>query len=101
MLNALHGYSFTTNNKDVGGSLYEIDGAGIGYIESMEDIKEIAVGSSRSNPIKLSDVATVQKSSDLRLGIIQEDGEELPELKKNMFQKNIESENYVTYFKIV
>ena len=70
----------SANNKDVGGSLYEFNGAGfmvqgVGYIESIEDIKNIAVGSYKSIPIKLSDVASVQMSSDLRLGITEENGE--------------------------
>ena len=70
----------SANNKDVGGSLYEFNSAGfmvqgLGYIESIEDIKNIAVGSYKTIPIKLSDVATVQMSSDLRLGITEENGE--------------------------
>lgn len=70
----------SANNKDVGGSLYEFNDAGLmvqglGYIENIEDIKEIAVGSYKSIPIKLSDIATVQMSSDLRLGITEENGE--------------------------
>lgn len=69
-----------SNNKDVGGSLYEFNDVGfmvqgLGYIENIEDIKEIAVGTYKSIPIKLSDVATVQMSSDLRLGITEENGE--------------------------
>ena len=70
----------SANNKDVGGSLYEFNDAGLmvqglGYIEDIEDIKGIAVGSYKSIPIKLSDIATVQMSSDLRLGITEENGE--------------------------
>lgn len=70
----------SSNNKDVGGSLYEFNDVGfmvqgLGYIENIEDIKEIAVGTYKSIPIKLSDVATVQMSSDLRLGITEENGE--------------------------
>lgn len=70
----------SANNKDVGGSLYEFNDAGLmvqglGYIENIEDIKEIAVGSYKSIPVKLSDIATVQMSSDLRLGITEENGE--------------------------
>ena len=70
----------SANNKDVGGSLYEFNGAGLmvqglGYIENIEDIKNISVGSYKSIPIKLSDIASVQMSSDLRLGITEENGE--------------------------
>ena len=70
----------SSNNKDVGGSLYEFNSAGLmvqglGYIENMEDIKDISVGSNKSIPVRLKDVATVQMSSDLRLGITDENGE--------------------------
>ena len=70
----------SANNKDVGGSLYEFNGSGfmvqgLGYIENIEDIKNISVGSYKSIPIKLSDVASVQMSSDLRLGITEMNGE--------------------------
>lgn len=70
----------SANNKDVGGSLYEFNDAGfmvqgLGYIEKIDDIKNIAVGSYKTIPVKLSDVADVQMSSDLRLGITEENGE--------------------------
>ena len=69
-----------TNNKDVGGSLYEMNATGYlirgqGYIRSMEDIREIAVGTYQSIPVKLRDIAAVQMTSDLRLGIVEENGE--------------------------
>lgn len=68
------------NNRDVGGSVYEMNSTGymirgLGYIESIEDIKDISLGTYKSIPIKISDVATVQMSSDLRLGIIEENGD--------------------------
>jgi CzcA family heavy metal efflux pump len=67
------------NNRDVGGSVYELNSTGymirgLGYIESIEDIKDISLGTYKSIPIKISDVATVQMSSDLRLGITEENG---------------------------
>jgi len=69
-----------SNNRDVGGSLYEMNATGylirgLGYITSIEDIKNIPVGTYRSIPIKVSDISEVQMSSDLRLGIVDEDGE--------------------------
>lgn len=72
--------AISANNKDVGGSLYEFNDAGfmvqgLGYIEKIDDIKNIAVGSYKTIPVKLSDVADVQMSSDLRLGITEENGE--------------------------
>ena len=68
------------NNRDVGGSLYEMNATsylvrGLGYIASLEDIKEISIGTYKSIPIRLSDVADVQMGSDLRLGITEENGE--------------------------
>lgn len=68
------------NNKDVGGSLFEMNATGYlirgqGYISSMEDIREIPVGTYQSIPVKLRDIASVQMTSDLRLGIAEENGE--------------------------
>lgn len=68
------------NNRDVGGSSYEINGMGymlrgLGYIKNIRDIEEISVGANQSIPIKLKDVADVQMSSDIRLGIVDENGE--------------------------
>ncbi|MFD1185308.1 efflux RND transporter permease subunit [Pontibacter rugosus] len=68
------------NNRDVGGSLYEMNSTsylvrGLGYIASLEDIKEISIGTYKSIPIRLSDIADVQMSTDLRLGITEENGE--------------------------
>ena len=70
----------SANNKDVGGSLFEFNEAGfmvqgLGYIESIEDVKDIAVGSYQTIPVRLRDVADVQMSSDLRLGITEQNGE--------------------------
>ena len=68
------------NNRDVGGSIYEMNRMGymirgLGYIKSIQDIEEISVGSNKNIPIKLKDVADVQMSSDIRLGIVDENGE--------------------------
>ena len=68
------------NNRDVGGSIYEMNRMGymlrgLGYIKDIQDIEEISVGSNKSIPIKLKDVADVQMSSDIRLGIVEENGE--------------------------
>ena len=70
----------SANNRDVGGSLYEMNATGylirgLGYITNLEDIKNIPIGTYKSIPIKLSDIAQVQMSSDLRLGIVDENGE--------------------------
>ena len=70
----------SANNRDVGGSLYEMNSTGYlirgqGYITGLEDIKDISIGTYKSIPIFLSDVADVQMSPDLRLGIVEENGE--------------------------
>ena len=72
--------AITGNNRDVGGSIFEMNSTsymirGLGYITSIDDIKNISLGTYKSIPIKISDVATVQMSSDLRLGITEENGE--------------------------
>ena len=68
------------NNRDVGGSIYEMNRMGymirgLGYIKEIKDIEEISIGAIKSIPIKLKDVADVQMSSDIRLGIVDENGE--------------------------
>lgn len=68
------------NNRDVGGSIYEMNRMGymirgLGYLKDIDDIEEISVSSYKSIPIKLKDVADVQMSSDIRLGIVDENGE--------------------------
>ncbi len=68
------------NNRDVGGSIYEMNRMGymirgLGYIKDIRDIEEISVASTKSIPVKLKDIADVQLSSDIRLGIVDENGE--------------------------
>ncbi len=72
--------AITGNNRDVGGSVFEMNSTsymirGLGYITSLDDIKNISLGTYKSIPIKISDVATVQMSSDLRLGITEQNGD--------------------------
>ncbi len=68
------------NNRDVGGSLFEMNSMGYmiqghGYITNIDDIKNIGVGVSNSIPVTLKDIANVQMGSDVRLGIVDENGE--------------------------
>ncbi len=72
--------AITGNNRDVGGSVFEMNSTsymirGLGYITSIDDIKSISLGTYKSIPVKISDVATVQMSSDLRLGITEQNGD--------------------------
>ncbi|HEY1115607.1 MAG TPA: efflux RND transporter permease subunit, partial [Chitinophagaceae bacterium] len=68
------------NNRDVGGSNYEVNAMGylvrgLGYIQTLEDVRHIAIGSYQSVPVTLKDIATVQTVGDLRLGIVDENGD--------------------------
>jgi CzcA family heavy metal efflux pump len=72
--------AITRNNRDVGGSIFEMNRAGylvkgLGYLKSKEDIESIRLGMNKSIPIRVKDVATVQMSGDLRLGIVEQNGE--------------------------
>ena len=72
--------SISENNRDVGGSQYELNSSGYmirgqGYIREIDDIKNISLGTYKNIPVKIKDIATVQMSSDLRLGITEENGE--------------------------
>jgi CzcA family heavy metal efflux pump len=69
-----------TNNNDVGGRKFEMSDIGyivrgLGYIKSLEDIENIAIGSKDSVPIRIKDIATVQMGGELRLGFFDENGE--------------------------
>lgn len=70
----------TQNNRDVGGSLYEMNSMGymirgLGYIKNIGDIENIPLGMSKSIPVLVKDVATVQMGGEFRLGITEENGE--------------------------
>jgi len=69
------------NNNNVGGKVLELAGTeymlrGRGYIKSVNDIENIAVGINASGtPILLRDVATVQIGSDMRRGVAELNGQ--------------------------
>ncbi len=68
------------NNNDVGGRKFEMADMGyivrgIGYITQIKDIEEIPLMTQESIPIRVKDVATVQMGGELRLGIIEENGQ--------------------------
>lgn len=72
--------ALNANNRDVGGSIFESNSTaymirGLGYINGIEDIEKISVGSFNSIPVELRDIAHVQMSSDIRLGIVDENGD--------------------------
>lgn len=68
------------NNRDVGGSNYEVNSMGLlirglGYIKTIDDVRNIPIGMYKSVPVLMKDIATVQMVGDLRLGIVDENGE--------------------------
>ena len=69
------------SNNDVGGRLIEIAESefmvrGLGYIKSIEDIKNIAIGTDgRGTPVLIRDVAQVHLGPELRRGLTDLDGE--------------------------
>jgi len=74
-------HAIERSNKDVGGRLLEIAEAefmvrGRGYIESLDDLRSIAIGTDgRGTPILLEDVANVQFGPELRRGLTDLNGE--------------------------
>ena len=45
---------------------------GLGYIRSVEDLREVAVGvDANGTPVRLADVATVQLGPELRRGVVE------------------------------
>ena len=69
------------SNRDVGGRLVEMAETeymvrGLGYIRSIEDIEDIAVGvDERGTPIRVRDIATVGTGPELRRGVAELNGE--------------------------
>ncbi len=69
------------SNNDVGGRVVEYTGReymvrGLGYIQSVEDLKKIAVGTNGDGtPIYLRDVADVHLGPDMRRGLADLNGE--------------------------
>jgi Cu/Ag efflux pump CusA len=69
-----------TNNNDVGGRKFEMSDMGyiirgLGYVKTKEDLEEISLGNYSGIPVRVKDVAYVQMGGDLRLGIVDENGE--------------------------
>ncbi|OGT09854.1 MAG: cation transporter [Gammaproteobacteria bacterium GWE2_42_36] len=69
------------NNNDAGGRVIELTGVeymirGRGYIKSIEDLQNIAVGTNiTGTPVLLRDVAQVQIGSDMRRGVVDLNGQ--------------------------
>lgn len=68
------------NNNDVGGRKFEMSDMayiirGLGYIQKLEDVENIAVSTNQTVPIRIKDIATVQVGGDQRLGIFDSNGQ--------------------------
>jgi Cu(I)/Ag(I) efflux system membrane protein CusA/SilA len=69
------------SNRDVGGRVIEMAETefmirGLGYIKSIDDVKNIAVGVDQAGtPILIKDIATVSIGPELRRGVAELDGE--------------------------
>lgn len=68
------------NNNDVGGRKFEMTGAGyiirgLGYVKSTADIESISLGNYNGIPVRVKDIGNVQMGGDLRLGIVDQNGE--------------------------
>ncbi len=68
------------NNNDVGGGKFEMSDMGyivrgIGYIRQIKDIEDIALITQGAVPIRVKDIAEVQMGGEMRLGIVEENGE--------------------------
>ena len=69
-----------SNNNDVGGRKFEMNGSGyivrgLGYIKSLADVENISIGVIKTVPVRIKDIATVQMGGDERLGIFDQNGE--------------------------
>ncbi|MCH9638485.1 MAG: CusA/CzcA family heavy metal efflux RND transporter [Betaproteobacteria bacterium] len=74
-------HAIQRSNNDVGGRLLEMAETeymvrGLGYIQSLEDIKSIPVGfDDNGTPVRLQDIAHVQTGPELRRGVVELNGE--------------------------
>lgn len=71
--------SIKSNNNDVGGRKFEMNGTGyivrgLGYIKTLADVENIPVGVNNTVPVTLKDIASVQMGGDERLGIFDRNG---------------------------
>lgn len=69
-----------SNNNDVGGRKFEQSDIsyiikGMGYIKDIKEIENIPLKTINAVPVRVKDVAAVQMGGELRLGIIDENGQ--------------------------
>ncbi len=69
-----------SNNNEAGGRKLEMSDIGYiiktsGYLQSVQEIENIAIATAGNTPVRVSDVATVQMTGESRLGIFDLNGE--------------------------
>ena len=69
-----------SNNNEAGGRKFEMNEVGYiikttGYLESLEQVENIAIRTQNSIPVRVRDIATVQMTGESRLGIFDYNGE--------------------------
>jgi CzcA family heavy metal efflux pump len=69
-----------SNNNEAGGRKFELSDIGYiikttGYLQSLEEIENIAIATNNTIPVRVKDVASVQMSGESRLGIFDLNGE--------------------------
>lgn len=68
-------------NRDVGGKVIESNSIqmyvrGLGYVKSVQEIESIPVGTGKGGvPVYIKNIGTVQMGNDLRLGLLDKNGE--------------------------
>ena len=72
--------SIEANNADVGGSKFEQSDIGyiirgLGFIKNIREIEETSIATLKGVPVRIKEIGTVQMGGELRLGIIEENGE--------------------------
>ena len=68
------------NNNDVGGRKFEMSDMayvirGLGYVKNKEDVENISLAQYNGVPVRVKDVGSVQMGGDLRLGLLDVNGE--------------------------
>jgi len=68
------------NNNEVGGRKFELSDIGYiikssGYIKNVEEIENVSVKTVNATSVRIKDIASVQMGGELRLGIVDENGE--------------------------
>ena len=69
-----------SNNNDVGGSKFEQSDIGyiirgLGFIKNVKEIEDISINTLNGVPVRIKDIGSVLMGGELRLGIIEENGQ--------------------------